>query len=56
VTASGPAGQLELETETPATIVDVGALPAEAGQTVEIEVRMIGPMATSPPRGINLIV
>jgi hypothetical protein len=56
VTVDGPAGQLALETETPFAIVDAGSLPAQAGQVVEIAVRMVGPMSTSRPRGINLIV
>jgi hypothetical protein len=54
VAIAGPAGHLELETDRPSVILDAASLPAEAGQAVEIEIRMVGPMALSHPRGISL--
>jgi hypothetical protein len=54
VTIAGPAEHLELETDRPSVILDPASLPAEAGQAVEIEIRMVGPMALSRPRGISL--
>jgi hypothetical protein len=54
VTISGSAGQVEMETGTPTLIVDVASLPGEAGEMVEIEIRMTGPMAMSQPRAISL--
>ena len=54
VTVTGPAGAVEFETEMPAAIFDAGSLPGEAGQTMELQIRTIGPMAMSHPRCISL--
>ena len=56
VTISGPAGQLDLESDWPAVILDVASLPGEAGQTVEVRIRMAGPMAMSRPEGLSLTI
>ena len=54
LTLSGPEGQVEFESEEPGAILDAASLPAAEGQTVEAEVRMIGPMAMSRPRRTSL--
>jgi hypothetical protein len=56
VTIVGPAGQLQLETEIPSAILDAASLPAATGQSVEIQVRTIGPVAMSQPRTVSIIL
>jgi len=54
VKVTGPGGELSLECDRPLAILDAASLPAEAGQTVDIEVSTAGSMALSRPRGICL--
>ena len=56
LTVTGPAGQLLTETGTPSATFDVASLPALAGQAVEIQVQLIGPMAVSRPKSISLTI
>ena len=54
LTLVGPSAQLECETDTAGVVLDVSSLPAEPGQTLEIRVQTIGPMALSRARIIRI--
>ncbi|MCL6699595.1 phage tail protein [Sphingomonas sp. NSE70-1] len=50
----GPEGELSLESDRPEVILNASALHADAGQPIEIEIRTVGPMALSRPRGVSI--
>ena len=47
ITLTGPRGAIALETSTPLASFEFAAIPANPGETIDVRVAMIGPMALS---------
>ncbi len=56
VNMAGSGGELSLETDRPEAILDTEALPGDPGETLDIQVKTVGPMALSRPRSLSLTI
>ena len=56
VTATGPGGEMFVETDARSLVLEPAQIPGEAGQMVSLSVATVGPAALSRPAGTGLIL